>query len=383
MAEESNTTNIDSMEKVICQNKPDDITNVKGDNNSVAEIPTVNEKALTETMYSTTSQPNGDKNTEKNTDKTNVRNEIVEQPQQDSNDVEPSTTTTHCMKSGNDAGKNEMHKKKDDASIRMPCTVKNPYKKATAGSKESTVPHEHVNNCAESESVGKGNLQTEMCTPAKRSATTFDMSNSAPKKKSANRRSQYPSEMLVEGYAFEDDIIAVAHRRNDGEEAFNLVLRNMVFNKELEDDGFSTYVALRDKSSGKDDRVLENEAGYPRFVFLSINVHHFTTAKEAHPGVLEQCRKLRAVASSTTHNIFSFKYQDVTDASDKTGSKLLVVSDVIRYADAFRILKLLYGDNTYRRNLEPEFGKKYPHIVAKYFSNVDDIPNYIKTELGL
>lgn len=69
--------------------------------------------------------------------------------------------------------------------------------------------------------------------------------------------------------------------------------------------------------------------------------------------------------------------------SNKTGPKLLVLSDVIRFADAFRILKHLYGDNTYKHNLEDNFGKKYPNVISKYFSNTDELPNYIKTELGL
>ena len=83
------------------------------------------------------------------------------------------------------------------------------------------------------------------------------------------------------------------------------------------------------------------------------------------------------------HNIFSYPYKPVTDTSNKTGSKLLVLSDMIRFADAFCILKHLYGDNTYRHNLEDGFGKKHPDVIKKYFSNIDEIPDYIKTELGI
>ena len=88
------------------------------------------------------------------------------------------------------------------------------------------------------------------------------------------------------------------------------------------------------------------------------------------------------IACSPTHNIFSYKYQRINDESDKTGKKLLVLSDVIRYADAFRILKHLYGDNSYRHKLETDFAKKYPNVVRKYFRNIDDIPDYIRMELG-
>ena len=104
--------------------------------------------------------------------------------------------------------------------------------------------------------------------------------------------------LLVEGYAFHDDIIGVAHRKDDGGEAFNLVLRNMLFNKELEDDGFSAYVALHNKSSGKDDKLLTNKDGYPKFLFLSINVHHFNSVHEAKNAVLEQCQKLQTVRTA-------------------------------------------------------------------------------------
>ena len=89
------------------------------------------------------------------------------------------------------------------------------------------------------------------------------------------------------------------------------------------------------------------------------------------------------VACNPTHNIFAYNYRPVTDESNKTRTKLLVLSDMIRYADTFRILKHLYGDDTYRHNLEPDFAKKYPTVINKYFSNVDDVPDYIRNELGL
>ena len=89
------------------------------------------------------------------------------------------------------------------------------------------------------------------------------------------------------------------------------------------------------------------------------------------------------VASNPIHNIFNYRYEKITENSNKTGSKLLVLGDVIRFADAFRILKHVYGDDTYRHNLEDDFGQKYPEIVKKYFSNLDELPDYIKTELGV
>ena len=103
--------------------------------------------------------------------------------------------------------------------------------------------------------------------------------------------------LKVEGYAFHDDIIGVAHLKHNGEEAFNLTLRNMIYNRELEDEGFSSYVILWDKSSGKKDLALLGDDQYPKYLFLSINVHHFSTTEEAAPVVVEQCEKLRSVSA--------------------------------------------------------------------------------------
>jgi len=89
------------------------------------------------------------------------------------------------------------------------------------------------------------------------------------------------------------------------------------------------------------------------------------------------------VVTDPTHNIFGYRYEPVTAESNKTGNKLCVLSDVICYNDAFRILKLCYGDETLRHKLEDNFGKKYPHVVRKYFSAIDDIPDHIRKELGL
>ena len=82
-------------------------------------------------------------------------------------------------------------------------------------------------------------------------------------------------------------------------------------------------------------------------------------------------------------NIFGYTYEPVTERSNKTGEKLLILSDLIRYSDAYRILKVCYGDDSYNHKLEADFGKKYPDIINKYFSNIEEIPDRIKQELGL
>ena len=89
------------------------------------------------------------------------------------------------------------------------------------------------------------------------------------------------------------------------------------------------------------------------------------------------------IATLPHHNIFGYKYDSVTPETNKTGEKLLVLSDIIRYSDAHRILKSLYGDGTYQHKLEENFGKKYPEIIRKYFSNIDEIPDRIREDLGL
>ena len=111
--------------------------------------------------------------------------------------------------------------------------------------------------------------------------------------------------LLVEGYAFQDDIVGVAHRKSTGEDAFNLPLRNMIFERELEEDGFSYFAALRDLSSGKEDEPLLNDGGYRQYLFLSVNIHQFSNVTEAHNAVITQCQKLQAVRSQ---NLFPFHF---------------------------------------------------------------------------
>ena len=134
-------------------------------------------------------------------------------------------------------------------------------------------------------------------TPHKQHSPNINIMNTS-RKKGRGLPGTGPITLLVEGYAFHDDIIGVAHRKSNGDEAFNLTLCNMIFNRELEDEGFSSYVTLRDKSSGQQDLALNGEDGYPRYLFLSINVHHYVNATEANEHVLQQCRKLQMVRTS-------------------------------------------------------------------------------------
>lgn len=108
--------------------------------------------------------------------------------------------------------------------------------------------------------------------------------------------------LQVLGYAFQDDIIGVTHIRSDGEDAFNLTLRNMILGDHLQDKGFSSYVTLRDKNSGKDDDHLVGADGYPRYMFMSINVHKFDSVDEASDAVMKQCQRLHSVSEHCAYN---------------------------------------------------------------------------------
>ena len=115
------------------------------------------------------------------------------------------------------------------------------------------------------------------------------------KKQNGNANAASKITMKVEGYAFKDDIIGVTHVRSDGDDAFNLTLRNMILSDSLEEQGFSSYVTLRDITSGKCDHHLCGSDGYPRYMFMSINVHKFNNAEEASGPVLEQCQHIHNV----------------------------------------------------------------------------------------
>ena len=179
----------------------------------------------------------------------------------------------------------------DVGSKKKPAKCNNPYAKSTCENEtrkraandfvEILQHKEHDVCCPKSKKEKNMKPQENMCTPAKRNMHSLNIMNTSSNKRVVTSKNTDEVRMLVQGYAFEDHIVGVAHRQNNGEEAFNIVLRNMVFNKELENEGFSAYVGLRDKTSGKEDRVLTNDDGYPKFLFMSINVHHFDNIQEA------------------------------------------------------------------------------------------------------
>jgi hypothetical protein len=133
--------------------------------------------------------------------------------------------------------------------------------------------------------------------PSKRIGAKIHAGTRNKKIKNTNGNTASKITMKVEGYAFQDDIIGVTHVRSDGEDAFNLTLRNMILSDSLEDKGFSSYITLRDKSSGKNDDHLCGSDGYPRYMFMSINVHNFNNINEASNHVLKQCEHLHNVSS--------------------------------------------------------------------------------------
>ena len=102
--------------------------------------------------------------------------------------------------------------------------------------------------------------------------------------------------MRIQGYAFEDDIIGLTHVRSDGEDAFNLTLRNMVLEDQLREHGIVAYVTLRDQSSGKLDDHLRGTDGYPKYMFLSIGKHQFDNATDAAPVIEKMCNTLYDVS---------------------------------------------------------------------------------------
>ena len=131
-----------------------------------------------------------------------------------------------------------------------------------------------------------------------------------PSKKRNSPRTK-PTSLLVQGYAFHENIIGVAHRKTNGEEAFNLTLRNMIYNHELDAEGFTSYVALRDKSSGHEDKQLLGEDGYPKYLFLSINVHNFDSVEVANEPVLQQCRNMQKVRGKE-NTLYCKSYRNLT-----------------------------------------------------------------------
>jgi len=131
--------------------------------------------------------------------------------------------------------------------------------------------------------------------PKKRNGVQMNVMGSPRKKKGNKSNNSTHTTLRVEGYGFEDDIIGVSHVRSDGEDAFNMTLRNMVVQDDLREKGFSAYVTLRDKLSGKDDDHLRGADGFPRYLFMSINMHKFENTTDAAEAVIEQCEKLHNV----------------------------------------------------------------------------------------
>jgi hypothetical protein len=69
----------------------------------------------------------------------------------------------------------------------------------------------------------------------------------------------------------------------------------MILADELKDKGFTAFVSLRDKTSGKNDGPLRGADGYPRYMFMCINIHEFDSIKTADKPVKQQCENFREV----------------------------------------------------------------------------------------
>jgi hypothetical protein len=103
------------------------------------------------------------------------------------------------------------------------------------------------------------------------------------------------SKLIIEGFAFLDNIVAIRHRHSNGIDGPNLQIQYKIYNKELESHGFSDCVMLGNKSTGKQDEALFASDGSEMFLFLSMNVHHFDTPADAHSAVITQCQKFHEV----------------------------------------------------------------------------------------
>ena len=116
-------------------------------------------------------------------------------------------------------------------------------------------------------------------------------------------------------------------------------------------------------------------------MFLNINTDVFENLEEAHKHVIDKVQTIHDFVTDPYNSQFGYRYMNVTHESDKTGEQLLVLSDMVHYNDTYHVMCGIYGDM--ENNLPPNFGKKYPYIISKYFSNVDDIPAIITAKLGL
>ena len=165
----------------------------------------------------------------------------------------------------------------------------------TTKSNIENTPSENITITSAKDKAEKRTATNVKRGPQKRTGGKIN-SGMRDRKKNAKGNQSPRVTLKIEGYAFEDDIIGVTHVRSDGEDAFNLTLRNMILSDALEEKGFSSFVTLRDKQSGKDDDHICGADGYPRYMFMSLNVHHFNDAKDAVAGVMQQCQNLHDVS---------------------------------------------------------------------------------------
>ena len=129
------------------------------------------------------------------------------------------------------------------------------------------------------------------------SAKSHSKSDDTIMNKGTTFSTKIPIQFELEGYAFCDDIIGVTHSVNTEDEETNIKLQHLILREQLKHVGFSEFVTFRDTTSGKADKPLRNDKNLERILLLSINVHHFSNAEEAHRAVLIQCEKLLSVRS--------------------------------------------------------------------------------------
>ena len=103
------------------------------------------------------------------------------------------------------------------------------------------------------------------------------------------------AKVIIQGFAFEDNIIAMSLTTKNGEVTSHFGLQHKLMDSDVSYYGLSTFAYVRDKNSGQQDNPLQDEDGTPKYMFLSINVHNFTSPQEAHSAVVTQCRQLYEV----------------------------------------------------------------------------------------
>ena len=103
------------------------------------------------------------------------------------------------------------------------------------------------------------------------------------------------TKVVIEGFAFEDNIIGLSLVKTNGDNAAHFYIQNMVATDQLNHYGLSTFAHIRDPNSGKKDEPLRDQDGYAKFIILCINIHKFNTPQEAHSAVITQCQNLYEV----------------------------------------------------------------------------------------